>query len=134
MKLEAIMSKKISYTKNTGSAIEDLLKVAHEDKNKEAPLKPTSNVLPQKENIASAEINFSARELRYLREIDAAIQNTLNGNTESIVKQSKLWVKSGFSEVTWRKYVKILIEMGRYKILKSTPQGTVFSTNSSINL
>jgi hypothetical protein len=131
---------KISYTKNTGSAIENLLKMAQEEKIKEeervqTPVEPPlSPPRTANENIVSTGSPFSARELRYLREIDELIQKSLNGRTEGVVKQSRVWLKSGFSEVTWRKYVKILIDIGRYKILESSPRGTIFSINSSINL
>jgi hypothetical protein len=131
---------KISYNKNTGSAIEDLLKIAQEEKYKEEEnikthIEPSFSLSKTTDkSVVSTEFNFSARELRYLREIDSIIQKSLNGRSEGIVKQSRVWAKSGFSEVTWRKYVKILIDIGRYKILESSPKGTIFSANSSISL
>jgi DNA-binding Lrp family transcriptional regulator len=71
------------------------------------------------------------REKRFLREVDRAIQKALNGNSQGLIKQSILWREEGFSENTWRKYVRILVNMGRYAI-DSSPRGTIFTFYAAI--
>jgi hypothetical protein len=114
---------KIQYKKDKTSPLGELLRLEEENKDLSKPshtnYRDTSILKP--------------RERRFLKDVDTAIQKALNGKTQGLIKQSILWREEGFSENAWRKYVRILVEMGRYSI-ESSPHGTVFVFNTSILL
>jgi hypothetical protein len=114
---------KIYYKKDKTSPLGELLQLEEENKKSQVILPASCSTI----------FNLKPREKRFLREVDSAIQKALNGNTQGLIKQSVLWREEGFSENAWRKYVRILIEMGRYRI-DSSPRGTVFIFNPLISI
>jgi hypothetical protein len=115
---------KIDYKKDKSSPLGALLKLEEENKTTPKIVLPALN----EENALN---QMKPREKRFLREVDSAIQKALNGNSQGLIKQSILWRAEGFSENAWRKYVRILVNMGRYAI-DSSPRGTIFTFNASI--
>lgn len=115
---------KIDYKKDKSSPLGVLLKFEEENKT-------TSKIVLPALNEKNALNQMKPREKRFLKEVDNAIQKALNGNSQGLIKQSILWKEEGFSENAWRKYVRILVNMGRYAI-DSSPRGTIFTFNTSM--
>jgi hypothetical protein len=118
---------KIDYKKDKSSPLGALLEL---EEKKTTPKIVLPAVLPAL-NEENALNRMKPREKRFLREVDGAIQKALNGNSQGLIKQSILWREEGFSENAWRKYVRILVNMGRYAI-DSSPRGTIFTCNAAI--
>jgi hypothetical protein len=115
---------KIQYEKDKDSPLGELLRLEEENKDISLSISSTDD---------SDVSILKPRERRFLKDVDTAIQKALNGKTQGLIKQSILWREEGFSENAWRKYVRILVKMGRYSI-NSSPRGTIFVFNTSISI